>query len=906
MLLTDGAWGTEGIVAGKLDFDYAPCAMLYAYTFEGKARSRRQYLNISQEGRSAVDDLRDQRFLHSLKMECADMLTTNGVQVSGKGLDLLQAMPPLLRLEVDEFLFIRKGFDPPHLRRDLKNVISDEEGFLIVTLNGHEERSGVTEVEDVSYVTSPFIPWLLRRGEQPMADNAERAWESGQGLSQVKDELTENIILSQVQLLIEEWVPYAACEFASLLDRLGARTRLAGGRFTSRIDSNPNAGTVRTTAGLTSLALLDFDAAVGVNCEAEILFPEAPGITQIEHVGVHVGVYGRCVYGVRVEAIGDRLADDISLDLLSRMLVDLAQDSSAILNDVLTENQRRMVDIAFRGSAAARPKYLVLFADKLDPPMPAAEYLDQGDFENELRQVVGEVWGAYDIGEEGGGDVLIVGSRGLLAVGAKLRKYDRLTLVMSEAMSMLIFISALFSRVMMTQGEIAKLKQFITEGDEDPSHFDAVTKLRNTTSKDVGVQEELLAHLTTAIEKVHVPNVPADEGGRRFFAALDLARRVRLIEEQTRDIAKLLHGCRMSVQALGRDIKSLQVKREVRLGLDIESDTMRMMGLADAKTRMLSLLDMGQATLAASFILLMIDAFASGRARYFRVLAARATGNATEGGLGDIESVVGLSELSSAAGVGNPLQAGGGYFPLQWALALDSVALFNLLAHLLAMSILVYVLRLLQHSRKAGGLRTVNATLDRKINPRAFEVYLAQFQATVLTDVSSRNTLRRAEFTPHHGLLFKWRGPVPRVILKADLQLGFLLSVSFTRFEAPPLWRWLLCSVLLRRRTDMEMRSHHDEHMLDTLLADLERAGVFNLAAAVDAAEFPAELAVLETAAPSALLDEHEEKGAADHGGPGAEVDGSPRSGSHVHVAMPRIADKDSALGRKNSILKKK
>ena len=283
MLLTDGAWGTEGIVAGKLDFDYAPCAMLYAYTFEGKARSRRQYLNISQEGRSAVDDLRDQRFLHSLKMECADMLTTNGVQVSGKGLDLLQAMPPLLRLEVDEFLFIRKGFDPPHLRRDLKNVISDEEGFLIVTLNGHEERSGVTEVEDVSYVTSPFIPWLLRRGEQPMADNAERAWESGQGLSQVKDELTENIILSQVQLLIEEWVPYAACEFASLLDRLGARTRLAGGRFTSRIDSNPNAGTVRTAAGLTSLALLDFDAAVGVNCEAEILFPEAPGITQIEH-----------------------------------------------------------------------------------------------------------------------------------------------------------------------------------------------------------------------------------------------------------------------------------------------------------------------------------------------------------------------------------------------------------------------------------------------------------------------------------------------------------------------------------------------------------------------------------------------------------------------------------------------
>ena len=30
--------------------------------------------------------------------------------------------------------------------QDLKNVISDDEGFLVVTLNGFEERSGVTEV----------------------------------------------------------------------------------------------------------------------------------------------------------------------------------------------------------------------------------------------------------------------------------------------------------------------------------------------------------------------------------------------------------------------------------------------------------------------------------------------------------------------------------------------------------------------------------------------------------------------------------------------------------------------------------------------------------------------------------------------------------------------------------------
>ena len=47
-------------------------------------------------------------------------------------------------------------------------------------------------------MTSPFLPWLLRRGENAMTDNSERAWESGQGLSQVKGDLSETLILAQV------------------------------------------------------------------------------------------------------------------------------------------------------------------------------------------------------------------------------------------------------------------------------------------------------------------------------------------------------------------------------------------------------------------------------------------------------------------------------------------------------------------------------------------------------------------------------------------------------------------------------------------------------------------------------------------------------------------------------------
>jgi hypothetical protein len=43
-----------------------------------------------------------------------------------------------------------------------------------------------------------------------------------------------------------------------------------------------------------------------------------------------VSVEGVVNFGVRIEAILDRLADDVSMDLMSRMLVDLEQDTSQV------------------------------------------------------------------------------------------------------------------------------------------------------------------------------------------------------------------------------------------------------------------------------------------------------------------------------------------------------------------------------------------------------------------------------------------------------------------------------------------------------------------------------------------------------------------------------------------------
>ena len=129
------------------------------------------------------------------------------------------------------------------------------------------------------------------------------------------------------------------------------------------------------------VAIVDFDVINFINFETEIRYAEAagivqvessgvhlsaslpqlistlnpiPGIVQVESFGMHFNASGLLFNGMKVEAIGDRLADNISIDMLCRVLVDLQLDSSRIADDLLSWYQRNLLDMMFLGDAANR------------------------------------------------------------------------------------------------------------------------------------------------------------------------------------------------------------------------------------------------------------------------------------------------------------------------------------------------------------------------------------------------------------------------------------------------------------------------------------------------------------------------------------------------------------------------
>ena len=82
------------------------------------------------------------------------------------------------------------------------------------------------------------------------------------------------------------------------------------------MDKDPVGTKLTVPVGLTAIKILDYDETTFINFEADIQYPEEEGIIQVEVFGMHINEDGTLIYGMRVDAIQDRPADDTSLDML--------------------------------------------------------------------------------------------------------------------------------------------------------------------------------------------------------------------------------------------------------------------------------------------------------------------------------------------------------------------------------------------------------------------------------------------------------------------------------------------------------------------------------------------------------------------------------------------------------------
>merc|ERR1719502_1607548 len=161
----------EGIISKAFNYDYAPQVQ--------QVEARHVYMNITQEGKDDIDDLREAYLIAAARVTSKDGQSITAYQLTEKGYDALAMVPEDLCKEIDDFIdqmgtgnLIEAVWDGDNFRMRVEG-----------TLNKEGRISTVTDCEDVSYVSSPYIPEILRTRGRPCISNAHRAAEAAMGES---------------------------------------------------------------------------------------------------------------------------------------------------------------------------------------------------------------------------------------------------------------------------------------------------------------------------------------------------------------------------------------------------------------------------------------------------------------------------------------------------------------------------------------------------------------------------------------------------------------------------------------------------------------------------------------------------------------------------------------------------
>jgi hypothetical protein len=803
----------EGIVGKLLDFDYAPVSTMIAYN----QSSIRVWFNVSQEAQTAIDDLRVGGFFNSLKVVTVDERAQTMFQVSKAGIDFLRERAPQeLFDQVANFVFaqlprdcwtrlmpgqtpamvnpkadpkmqcvfdpdMKKGEEPDKEQENERNPVKPTRGFRIRHGDPRtgeilsEKPSKVTETEDVSYVTSPYMPQCLLtekfRNKAGFHCNKHRLPDLVGAATEIEDDLDEIIALSNCVACVCEYIPFGANQLSALNTRLGVLDRLKNTFLSSKIDENPMETVLQLAPGLVSTDVVDCDFASFVNFSSQINLPEEGDIVQVEEIGMHINVDGTIVYGQKIEGIGNHCTEDnITLDQLSRLLVDIHEDTSKIMESLLSPVQQNQLEFVFAGDPENRGKYNLIFADKIHPANgldPTFDYLDvnnymnRSDNENEVKQILSDITGAHLIGST---DVLIIGRGGLILAGPNVIGNTMAETLFVDFMKLQIigiFVNQFSMRHINVELNLAEATGYIEHYTENPLYIDKFRTLLANSTRECILLSELVQYLEVSLLQVERSvlakdgSYSKDRGAEEALCAeiwdvLGLKKQLRSHRNRLKDLNKKCDSSMKTVTVQNMKGNTANVARLTETATKIEMNFKKLVDGLDAQLR------------SAGATELMSNIFSSNLAF---IIMDRLDGDAFLGfegtGIGNVNSITG--EL-----------------PLWWVVEyiqnpfIHIVPMLFFFVNILWLLLFIYLLdKMKQRTQEEGkGVEQHTITFNKKVFLDKLETVYVD-QNIIQTDVGAEKIIMwddtRAEW---------WCGCEPKITMRYNTGNSFITKVA--------------------------------------------------------------------------------------------------------------------------------
>jgi WD repeat-containing protein 35 len=548
----------EGIIGNVFEYDYVPISTLIG--------TRRFWINFSHDGQSDIECLREQELIDALIIPSNTHKPEVLYRISVKGCEFLDLIP-----QRDKDIVTGFAYKPGTW--ELMKVVWRENLFWLQSASGYERVSSITQVEDVSYVSSAYIPQCLRFGGRPTMSNAHRAYAAGFGAAHnIRDQdLNEMITLSSVSMIVSEYIPFGSNLVVELNNCVGSSERVRGGYIAPFSYEETDKTSIEVCTELTSVEILDYSLTNHINLEAEIRFPEQRGIVQVETFGISLNAEGTCFYGMQIEAIMDRIKDNISLDLLARVLVDVQQDSCTIVDSLLSQRQRDLLNLVYSGYSANRNKINLIIANNIKPALNAEEYLDKGDYENELKQVIGDVKAIYSITEN---DFLMFGSSGLLLCGPHSRSYEPLLCAYLQFITLDIFLQNIYTRIWGIDDDCVSIAKSIQDIDIDPKALHHIRLRISNLARDIIQIDEVISYVSEALNIMEIPPEPQEQVGRSLYNRLEISGMKSQLTRRTMDLQKNVKAYSSRLDDIRERVKAeaegtfLQLKENLERNLE--------------------------------------------------------------------------------------------------------------------------------------------------------------------------------------------------------------------------------------------------------------------------------------------------------------------------------------------------
>jgi len=249
------------------------------------------------------------------------------------------------------------------------------------------------------------------------------------------------------------------------------------------------------------------------------------------------------------------------LDETTAIIADLVEDTSIMMEALLTQFQRRILKVVY-GDTPFRPKFIVAMTSKIIPEHDSAiGYHDGEEQKNEINQLVNIAYKFFDLPT---GEKVIVGTFGIIFISDRPKAFGKVLSFYSFIRGFQLFQTLFFNRLRRMWDQIKDLRTEVLSIQKEETIGQLEQKL-SELGADVVLIEEVMGFMRAGAQDMHtiwkMHSNELDASNKSLVDHLHVDREIRVSSEKLSDMELVSSGLVDEIQGLRDMVNTLAEKR---------------------------------------------------------------------------------------------------------------------------------------------------------------------------------------------------------------------------------------------------------------------------------------------------------------------------------------------------------